>query len=412
MKKTQIALAALATVSSSFAQSSVTISGFMHGSYDTFSIKNAGATRTGNKSENRVTDNSSRIIFSVVEDLGSGLSAVGQFDLRVGLDAQQRFAPDDNNISATATRNPASFAGTTGNNHVGLSSKSMGAIRLGRQDIHYTEGAHFNHTATGTIASSINILHAAPGAGNSSSANWSRTPNLLWYASPTISGFNATLGYSTNGTRASGGYMEQENDMATNQRKGSTAYQRLSYTNGPLALVYSAVDSKSDWIGTGTISAGASVNPNAQTNNDQNSSIITAKYTMGDFSVGYAAATNTRNAVATATLGLKTEVATNQFGLGYKTGNHNLAYTMTNKGDTKTAGVTLANTGAKQTSLVYGYDLSKRTALNISMVNLTNESGASMALFYNGENAVGSYGSAALAGEKHNATSISLKHSF
>ena len=48
--------------------------------------------------------------------------------------------------------------------------------------------------------------------------------------------------------------MEQENDMATNQRKGSTAYQRLAYTNGPLALVYSNVNSKSDWIGTGALS--------------------------------------------------------------------------------------------------------------------------------------------------------------
>ena len=410
MKKTLIALAALATVSSSFAQSSVTISGFLHGSYDTFSVKNAGATRTGNKSENRVTDNSSRIVFNVVEDLGKGLSAVGQFDMRVGLDAQQRFAPDDK-PGATSV-NPASYGGTTGNNHVGLVSKDMGAIRLGRQDIHYTEGAHFNHTATATIASSINILHAAPGAGNGSSANWSRTPNLLWYASPTIAGFSGVLGYSTNGTRTSGGFMEQENDMASNQRKGSTAYQRLAYTNGPLALVYSNVNSKSDWIGTGTISAGSSVNSQAQANPDQNSSIITAKYTMGDFSVGYAAATNTRNAVATATLGQETKVATNQLGLGYKTGAHNFAYTISNKGDTKIAGVTAANTGAKQTSLVYGYDLSKRTSVNIAMVNLTNESGASMSLFYNGENAVGSYGSGALAGEKHTATAISLKHSF
>ena len=410
MKKTLIALAALATVSSSFAQSSVTISGFLHGSYDTFSVKNAGATRTGNKSENRVTDNSSRIIFGVVEDLGGGLSAVGQVDMRFGLDAQQRFAPDD---QPGATKvNPAGFAGTTGNNHVGLSSKSMGAIRLGRQDIHYTEGAHFNHTATATIASSINILHAAPGAGNSSSANWSRTPNLLWYTSPTINGLNATLGYSTNGTRTSGGFMEQENDMASNQRKGSTAYQRLSYTNGPVALVYSNVNSKSDWIGTGAISAGASVNSQSQANNDQSSSIITGKYTMGNFSLGYASATNKRNSVATATLGLETKVATNQLGLGYKTGAHNFAYTLSNKGDTKQAGVTLANTGAKQTSVVYGYDLSKRTSVNVAMVNLKNESGASMALFYNGENAVGSYGSAALAGETHKATAISLKHTF
>ena len=409
MKKTLIAMAAL-VATSAFAQSSVTISGFLPGSYDTFSVKNAGATRTGNKSENRVTDNSSRIIFGMVEDLGKGLSAVGQVDVRVALDAQQRFAPDD--LPGATKVNPIGFPGATGNNHVGLVSKDMGAIRLGRQDIHYTEGGHFNHTSTGTIASSINILHAAPGAGNSSSANWSRTPNLLWYTSPTIAGFSGTLGYSTNGTRASGGFMEQENDMASNQRKGSTDYQRLAYTNGPLALVYSKVNSKSDWIGTGTISAGASVNSNAQTNNDQNSSIITAKYTMGDFSVGYAAATNTRNAVATATLGQETKVATNQLGLGYKTGNHNLAYTLTNKGDTKTAGVTAANTGAKQTSLVYGYDLSKRTSVGIGMVNLTNESASKTGLFYNGENAVGSYGSGALAGEKHNATSISLKHSF
>ena len=409
MKKTLVALAALAATSA-FAQSSVTISGFFHGSYDTFSVKNSPATRTGNKSENRVTDNSSRIIFGVVEDMGGGLSAVGQFDMRVGLDAQQRFAPDDK--PGATSLNPIGYPGTTGNNHVGLVSKSMGGIRLGRQDIHYTEGANFNHTGTATIASSINILHSAPGAGGGASANWSRTPNLLWYASPTISGFNATLGYSTNGTRISGGYMEQENDMASNQRKGSTSYQRLSYTNGPLALVYSAVDSKSDWIGTGTVSAGASVNSQAQSNPDQSSSIITAKYTMGDFSFGYASAQNKRNAVAIATLGEETKVATNQLGLGYKTGAHNLAYTVSNKGDTKSAGVALANTGAKQTTLAYGYDLSKRTSVNFSMVTLTNKSGANVGLFYNGENAIGSYASGALVGEKHSGSGISLKHSF
>jgi len=274
MKKTLIAMAAL-VATSAFAQSSVTISGFMHGSYDTFSVKNAGATRTGNKSENRVTDNSSRIIFGMVEDLGGGLSAIGQVDVRFALDAQTRHGPDDNAKAAggaAGSVNPVSNAVTSGNNHVGLSSKTMGAIRLGRQDIHYTEGAHFNHTSAATIVSSINVLHSNGSAGGSI-ANWSRTPNLLWYTSPTINGLNATLGYSTNGTRTSGGYMEQENDMATNQRKGSTAYQRLSYTNGPLALVYSNVNSKSDWLSTGTISAGASVNALAQNRADQKGSI-------------------------------------------------------------------------------------------------------------------------------------------
>ena len=401
------ALAALATVSSSFAQSSVTISGFFHGSYDTFNVKNAGAARTGNKSENRVTDNSSRIIFGVVEDLGGGdLSAVGQVDMRFALDAQNRVGPDD--LPGATKVNPVSNTFTSGNNHVGLSSKSMGAIRLGRQDIHYTEGGHFNHTSAATIVSSINVLHSNGTAGGSI-ANWSRTPNLLWYTSPTINGLNATLGYSTNGTRTSGGYMEQENDMATNQRKGSTAYQRLSYTNGPLALVYSNISSKSDWLSTGTISAGASVNALGQNRADQKGSVLTAKYTMGQFSVGYAAAQTSNTATATL---IETKNSNSQLGLGYTSGKHNLAYTMTNKGDNKVAGVTAANTGAKQTSLVYGYDLSKRTSIGIAMVALTNEASSANSLFYNGENAVGTYGSTALAGEKHTATAISLKHSF
>ena len=387
----------------------MTISGFFHGSYDTFNVKNAGATRTGNKSENRVTDNSSRIIFGVVEDLGGGLSAVGQVDVRFALDAQTRHGPDDNNKAAggaAGSVNPVSNAVTSGNNHVGLSSKSLGAIRLGRQDIHYPEGAHFNNTSASTIVSSIAILHPL------TTANWSRTPNLLWYTSPTINGFNATLGYSTNGRRASGGYMEVENDMGTNQRKGSTAYQRLSYTNGPLALVYSNVNSKSDWIGTGALSGTGTLGTNSQNQADQKGSIVTAKYTMGDFSVGYAVAKAETTDTALATLGTKKAIDSNQLGLGYKTGAHNFAYTMSNKGDTKTAGVTAANTGAKQTSLVYGYDLSKRTSIGIGMVNLKNESASKSSLFYNAENAVGSYGSGALAGETHRATSIALKHSF
>ena len=409
MKKSLVALAALAATSA-FAQSSVTISGFFHGSYDMFSVANAGATRTGNKSENRVTDNSSRIIFGVTEDLGGGLSAVGQVDFRFALDAQNRYGPDDTPTSTT--RNPVGNALSTGNNHVGLVSKSMGAIRLGRQDIHYTEGAHFNHTSAATLTSSINLLHGA-GAASSSIANWSRTPNLVWYTSPTINGFTGTLGYSTNGTRTSGGYMEQENDMASNQRKGSASYARLGYVNGPLNLVYSSFNSKSDWIGTGTISAGASANSQGQAMTDRAGQIITAKYAINDnFSVGYARAENKLTATATATLGQETKTTVNQLGLGYKSGAHNLAFTQTTKGDSKVAGVTSANTGAKQSTLVYGYDLSKRTSVGVGYAVLTNETSSTSSLFYNGENAVGSYGSGALAGEKHKATAFSVKHTF
>ena len=72
MKKSLIALAALAATAS-FAQSSVTISGYLGASFDAASVSGATTARTGNTSETRVSDQSSRIIFGLVEDLGGGL---------------------------------------------------------------------------------------------------------------------------------------------------------------------------------------------------------------------------------------------------------------------------------------------------------------------------------------------------
>src|SRR5450759_2245868 len=45
-------------------------------------IANGSPGRIGNRSENRVSDNSSRIIFGVREDLGNGLAAIAQLDMR------------------------------------------------------------------------------------------------------------------------------------------------------------------------------------------------------------------------------------------------------------------------------------------------------------------------------------------
>ena len=89
MKKSLIALAALAATAS-FAQSSVTISGYLGASFAAASVSGATTARTGNTSETRVSDQSSRIIFGLVEDLGGGLKAVGQYDMRFNLGAAAR----------------------------------------------------------------------------------------------------------------------------------------------------------------------------------------------------------------------------------------------------------------------------------------------------------------------------------
>src|SRR5476651_1749826 len=91
MNKKLLAIAvagALAAPGLAFAQAtSVTISGVLKVGVDNLNISNPGAARAGkNTSEMRVTDNSSRILLNMVEDLGNGLAAIGQVDLRFSTD--------------------------------------------------------------------------------------------------------------------------------------------------------------------------------------------------------------------------------------------------------------------------------------------------------------------------------------
>ena len=86
MQKKLLAVAvagALALPSAAFAASSVTITGFFKLSWAY--VKVSGTPNED--SQDRVQDESSRIWFRVVEDLGGGLQAVAQIDWRIQLDA-------------------------------------------------------------------------------------------------------------------------------------------------------------------------------------------------------------------------------------------------------------------------------------------------------------------------------------
>ena len=142
MNKKLLAVAvagALAAPGLALAQSSVTISGIFKISLDNIRIGSPAAARLGqNTSETRVADDSSRIIFNVTEDLGGGLAAIAQLD--------NRFQPDTGGIAAS------------GNTWVGLRSKAMGTLTLGRNDLHYF-GRESNLTVRGSLkGDSISIL--------------------------------------------------------------------------------------------------------------------------------------------------------------------------------------------------------------------------------------------------------------
>ena len=100
MNKKLLAVAvagALGAPGVALAQSSVTISGYLKAGFDQVKVTSPSAARSAagtNLSESRVTDHSSRILFNVVEDLGGGMQAIGQFDLRISMDAVNRTSND------------------------------------------------------------------------------------------------------------------------------------------------------------------------------------------------------------------------------------------------------------------------------------------------------------------------------
>lgn len=172
MKKTLLALAAIAASSAVFAQSSVTLYGVVDASVE--SVKGTD-TVTRVSSDNLV---SSRLGFKGTEDLGGGLKANFVLEAALAVDT-----------GATKDRffDRAAWVGVSG---------GFGALRFGRQD-----------TSIGELAGNISILGAQAYddlkiSGAFSGNTYRRTDNAITYILPKfVDGLSAQVQYST---RASG----------------------------------------------------------------------------------------------------------------------------------------------------------------------------------------------------------------
>jgi len=164
MKKSLLALAVMGAFATAVqAQSSVSVYGVMDGSYtsiDANSTTTAGA-KTSVKSRNTVNGDgalsTSRLGFRGVEDLGGGMSAqfVLEYDLiNIGTGA----TGDAGAQASTATSGPsASTSRGFGPrySYIGLSSKEIGTLRLGRQEtpIHGAIASNLAGMANNTLGS-------------------------------------------------------------------------------------------------------------------------------------------------------------------------------------------------------------------------------------------------------------------
>jgi predicted porin len=384
MNKKLLAVAvagALAAPGMAFAQAStVTISGNFKLGVESLNVSNASATRY-NSSQIRVVDNSSRIIFNSVEDLGNGLSAIGQLDVR--------FAPDQ--ASSAPTSNPIG----SGNTFVGLRSKTWGTLAVGRFDLHYGNGPSENTRNAGALVSSDVSLFDY--IGGNPIATTSRTQNVVKYDSPNFNGLAATLAWSANPVGNSDADMTAPVAAGANTRKGDGWNIMPTYSNGPFSAVYSYWRAKPDAVVAAT--------------NDQRGDSLQGKYAIGGFQIGLGW---NKSKLENSTTGIKYQQRTAwELAAHYKWGPNAVYghYVRAGNVSSNTAGVATDQTSARMLSLTYEYLLSKRTALGATYAKINNDANINYNFFTT--SSLGSTDAGAVGnGENPRIFQVTINHKF
>lgn len=219
MKKTVLALAAIAASSAAFAQSSVTLYGVVDLSVESVKGNTAGKSTTFNRvsSGNLAT---SRLGFKGVEDLGGGLK--GNFQLEATVNADTGASASGRFFDRAAW--------------LGLSSKEAGEIRIGRQDS--LIGAQIANVI-GAQAYDVSVVGATLGG-----VGLRRLDNAITYIAPTfVPGLTLSAQYST---AADSVTANNNNAEATNGSKLGRAYGfSANFMQGPVSAGVSYVNANS-----------------------------------------------------------------------------------------------------------------------------------------------------------------------
>jgi predicted porin len=316
MKKTLIALAAVAASSAALAQSSVTLFGIMDVAVR--NVKQGGVSQSSLSQDGTA---SSRIGFRGVEDLGGGMSA--GFWLEGALD------PDTGNGAAALNFQRRSTVSLMG---------GFGEVRLGRD---YTP-TFWNHTVydpfgTNGVGSSTNTF----GALGSGATTVVRANNTIAYFTPNISGFQGQFQYA---------FKETQTDNDPNKYAGL----RLTYNAGPLSVALATAAEGS---------AAANVNKFKRTNVGASYDFgfikPMAQYTIGKFETN---------------AGVDQEVKHLMVGLTAPVGPGLIKTSYTRSSYDNFAG------DANQVAIGYEYGLSKRTALYTNYSRISNKVGAAFSV--------------------------------
>lgn len=378
MQKKLIAAAIAGLVAvPALAQTNVTISGRFAAGWESYKLSDC-TTGFSCRSESRVSDQSSRLIFNVVEDLGGGLKAWGQLDYRGAVDL--------------------GGLGNTGNSGVGLMHKNWGKFTIGRWDVHYGE---IDGAIGGNRAGSLQTLL---GNGIMSQvngvniANTTRTPNLLMWDSPNWNGFTGRIAYSSNADATNSNEGSGRSVSGTGNPGGGRAWTgAIRYNNGPWTAGYSYWNHNNENRTTGAL----------DWDNRSHRAWLGYTFAMG-LKVGIAWDRSDINAKLHGVPGVGSNFKRSAWMLpvSYEFGPHKVYASYARAGDmTNTPTV---QTGAHAWNIGYDYAFSKRTSAGIYYTKYNNKEAGFYDMF-----AIGANGATATAlGEDARQIYIGLAHNF
>ncbi len=370
MKKTLVALAALASVSA-FAQSSVTVYGQIDSGV--YSIKNLNPGKSSYVYGDGATF-SPVLGFRGVEDIGGGLKAA--FHLET--DVQTNNGGENQNGQFRRQAN-SSISGNFGEVKLGLTTNPIIA----------TNGALMPNGANGNSVSTV----AATAAGFADFY----TKNAVTYTSPNIMGVVAQVQHGLS------------NDSA-NSINGSVSAYSLAYVNGPLEVRYAAQDRKAATAGI------AQTAPNGRGtgsdyNYDKESSVFGVKYTMGAWSAGAARLSSDgqlgyayNGTAANAAASVKKRTI-NQVGVAYTTGSWIFGGSMAKAGESKQTVLQARYALSKRTNIIGAYGVADNKDANTGFAPVAFNTGSSPATITD---------SAAIVtkDKKPSSLGVSITHSF
>ncbi|WP_346289045.1 porin [Zoogloea sp.] len=347
-------LAALASLSAQ-ADDGVVVYGRLNATFENVRVENG-------HSRNVVNDNASRIGFRGTEDLGGGMAVIYQIESRIRVDGSD-------SGTTLATRD----------SWVGLRTQ-QGTLRLGRSlgPIYYALYDYISMHNHDTGYSSDALL--SPAIFGNSNAAGGRMNNQIWYTSPKLGGFTVDATYAL---------LAEEPVSSGSSRTPHNLGLVTSYDAGPL---HAAVSYASTQNTTNLDTTSSTV----RFNNDR---AVTAggAYNFGPVVVGALFERSKRST-------LSEDMTRNYWRVSAMApvGAHEFHINYGHAGDYSGT----SDTGAKQYTLAYNYNLSKRSKVYAYYTKIDNDAARSAG----GGGAYSFLGSS--AGLDNSSIALGIRHNF